>query len=320
MAQEKLSADQEWTANWITMPKIDTQAAGSFLFRKDFTLDTVPSEFRIRISADNRYKLFVNGTLASVGPNWGDIKHWNYHNVDIAKHLKAGDNILAIKVWNEAEMRAVAQFSYKTALFVQGEGDLEKIVDTDGSWKVIKDESYTPLKQDIRGYYAAGAGDFIDMNKALTGWKSQSFDDSAWQSPDTVFEEVQRGGGIRYQEGWQLTPTILPEMELTAERLATVRKSEGVKVPSSFPAKPKDIKVGANSNVKILLDQEHLTNAYLTLLFSGGKNSIITLSYAEGLFDSEGVKGNRNVIEGKSMAGRRDSIISNGKLIKNTLL
>ncbi|MBO0353456.1 alpha-L-rhamnosidase N-terminal domain-containing protein [Muricauda ruestringensis] len=313
MAQRRPSTEPEWTANWITMPKIDTQAAGSFLFRKDFALESVPSEFTIRISADNRYKLFVNGTLVSVGPNWGDIKHWNYHTLDIAEHLRAGGNILAIKVWNEADMRAVAQFSYKTALFVQGEGDLEKIVDTDASWKVTRDQSYTPLKQDIRGYYAAGSGDFIDMNKALTGWKSQSFDDGSWQAPDTVFEAVQRGGGIRYQEGWQLTPTILPEMELTTERLAAVRKSEGVKVPSSFPAEPKDIKVGANSNVKILLDQEHLTNAYLTLLFSGGKNSIITLSYAEGLFDSEGVKGNRNVIEGKSMAGRRDSIISNGK-------
>jgi hypothetical protein len=305
------AADEEWTADWITMPKVDAKAAGAFLFRKDFGLDALPSKFKIRISGDNRYKLFVNGTLVSVGPYWGDIEHWNYHTLDIAEHLKKGKNVLAVKVWNEADMRAVAQFSFKTALFVQGEG-VAKIVDTNGSWKVARDESYTALAQDVKGYYAAGAGDFVDMNKALMDWKANNFDDSSWQSPFTVFEEVQRGGGIRYQEGWQLVPTILPEMELTIERLATVRKLEGVNAPRDFPAKPNDIRVEANSRIKILLDQEHLTNAYLTLLFSGGKNGAVTLSYAEALYDKQGFKGNRNNIKGKVMKGRKDSIISNG--------
>lgn len=312
LGQRRPNAAPEWTATWITLADADAEAAGMYLFRKSFDLDTAPSEFKIRISADNRYKLYVNGTLSSVGPNWGDIKHWNYQTVDISSHLKPGKNTIAVQVWNEADLRAVAQFSFKTALIVQGESAMAKVIDTDKSWKVLEDTSYTPLKQYIRGYYAAGAGDFMDMNKAVGNWKSQDFDDSAWINADTVFESVAQGFGFRQQEGWNLVPSILPEMELTNERLATVRKSDGVKIPSSFPQKPASIKVAANSNAKILLDQEHLTNAYLTVLFSGGKNSIITLSYAEGLYDSEGAKGNRNEIEGKTMTGRRDSIISNG--------
>lgn len=312
--QRRQDAEPEWTATWITLGDVDAEAAGMYLFRKSFNLNAVPSEFPIRISADNRYKLFVNGTLVSVGPNWGDIKHWNYQSMDIAPHLKQGQNTLAVKVWNEADLRAVAQFSFKTALILQGQTEAAKIVDTNKGWKVIEDKSYSPLEQHISGYYAAGAGDFIDMSQSITGWKGQNFDDSSWESADTVFEAVQQGFGFRQQEGWNLVPSILPEMELTKERLATVRKSEGIKVPSSFPTKPTNIEISANSSIKILLDQEHLTNAYLTLLFRGGKNSIITLSYAEGLFDSEGAKGNRDVIEGKSMAGRRDSIISNGKV------
>ncbi len=310
--QRRQNTEPEWTATWITLGGVDAEEAGMYLFRKSFTLDSTPAEFPIRISADNRYKLFVNGTLVSVGPNWGDIKHWNYQSMDIAKHLQQGKNTLAVKVWNEADLRAVAQFSFKTALILQGQNELAKVVDTDKSWKVIEDKSYTPLEQHIRGYYAAGAGDFIDMNKAVTGWKQQDFDDSSWEAADTVFEAVQQGFGFRQQEGWNLVPSILPEMELTKERLAKIRKSEGVKIPSSFPQKPASIKVAANSSAKFLLDQEHLTNAYLTLLFSGGKNSVITLQYAEGLYDSEGAKGNRDIIEGKTMTGRRDSIISNG--------
>jgi hypothetical protein len=310
--QRRPNAEPEWTATWITLGNADTEAAGMYLFRKSFSLDTAPSEFKIRISADNRYKLFVNGSLASVGPNWGDIKHWNYQIVDIAPHLKQGENTLAVKVWNEADLRAVAQFSFKTALILQGEGELAKVVDTNTSWKVIEDKSYTPLKQQVQGYYAAGAGDFIDFNKAIGNWKDQDFDDSSWEAADTVFEAVAQGFGFRQQEGWNLVPSILPEMELTNERLASVRRSEGVKVPSTFPEKPATIKIDANSKAKFLLDQAHLTNAYLSVLFSGGKNSVISIQYAEGLFDKEGAKGNRDVIEGKTMAGRRDSIISNG--------
>lgn len=310
--QRRPDAEPEWTATWITLGDADAEAAGMYLFRKSFNLDSKPISFPIRISADNRYKLFVNGNLVSVGPNWGDIKHWNYQSMDIASNLKQGNNTIAVKVWNEADMRAVAQFSFKTALILQGQTEQAKIVDTNKSWKVVEDKSYTPLEQHIRGYYAAGAGDFMDMNKAIVNWNAQDFDDSSWDAADTVFEAVQQGFGFRQQEGWNLVPSILPEMELTNERLVAVRKADGVKVPSSFPAKPTDIKIDANSNIKILLDQEHLTNAYLSLLFSGGKNSVITIQYAEGLYDSEGAKGNRDVIEGKMMTGRRDSIISNG--------
>ena len=102
IGQRRSNAQPEWTATWITNGDGDAEAAGMYLFRKSFALNEVPSEFGLRISADNRYKLFVNGTLVSVGPNWGDIKHWNYQIVDIAPHLKQGGNTLAVKVWNEA--------------------------------------------------------------------------------------------------------------------------------------------------------------------------------------------------------------------------
>lgn len=304
--------EPEWTASWITLGDVDAEAAGLYIFRKSFDLQSVPSDFKIRISADNKYKLFVNGTLTSVGPNWGDIKHWNYQTVDISKNLKQGANLVAIQVWNEADLRPVAQFSFKTALMVQGEGDAAKVLNTDDTWKVAQDNSYTPLEQHVRGYYAAGAGDFIDFNKSVGDWKSQNFDDSSWNSAETVFEAMAQGFGFRQRDGWNLVPSILPEMELSNERLASVRRSEGVKTPKDFPSTASSFEVKANSSAKILLDQAHLTNAYLNMKFSGGKNGIITLSYAEGLFDAEGAKGNRDIVEGKTINGRRDSIISSG--------
>jgi len=51
-----------WEASWITHPSESVMDYGVFHFRKSFTLDKKPDGFIIHISADNRYRLFVNGT------------------------------------------------------------------------------------------------------------------------------------------------------------------------------------------------------------------------------------------------------------------
>ncbi len=63
---------------------------GVFKFRKIITLSEKPSTFVIHVSADNRYKLFVNGTHVSQGPARGDLYFWNFESVDIASHLNEG--------------------------------------------------------------------------------------------------------------------------------------------------------------------------------------------------------------------------------------
>ena len=40
---------------------------GVYHFRKSFDLEVVPSRFIVHVSADNRYKLYVNGKLVSLG-------------------------------------------------------------------------------------------------------------------------------------------------------------------------------------------------------------------------------------------------------------
>ena len=218
----------EWTASWITLDKENAASAGQYLFRKSIALEAVPETFNIRISADNRYKLFVNESLVSTGPNWGDIKHYNYLKLDLAPYLKSCQNSIAVQVWNEADLRPVAQFSYKTALIIQGMEESSQVINTDESWKVLKDTSYTPKKQQVDGYYAAGAGDFIDFNKGVFGWKAIDFDDTTWETAEKVFEATAQGFGFRQQAGWQLVPSILPDMELKKERLQSLRRAEGV--------------------------------------------------------------------------------------------
>lgn len=56
-----------WKAQWITHPTESTLDSRKFLFRKEFNLNTIPEKFIIYVSADNRYKLYVNGEYVVSG-------------------------------------------------------------------------------------------------------------------------------------------------------------------------------------------------------------------------------------------------------------
>ncbi|RFM27024.1 hypothetical protein [Deminuibacter soli] len=40
--------------------------------------------FSVHVSVDNRYKLYINGKLASLGPARGEHLQWNYETVNLA--------------------------------------------------------------------------------------------------------------------------------------------------------------------------------------------------------------------------------------------
>ena len=285
-------------------------------------LEHVPTSFVVHLSGDNRYKLYVNGELTSQGPARGDLYFWNYETVDLAPFLKKGNNLIAAVVWNDGPVKPEAQITHLTGFILQGDTKIEEVINTNDSWKTIEDESYEPLPVRVGGYYVAGPGELVDMSINIQGWEKLDYNDKQW-----VQARVMGTGNLKQfavnSSGWMLVPSPIPQMEMTKERLASTRLSSGVVVPKSFPAEKADFSIPANSEATLLLDQGHLTNAYPTLVFSGGKNTKIGMSYAESLFihtdeDLSGFrvpelpKGNRNEVEGKIFIGKKDSIISSG--------
>ena len=47
-----------WTPDWTAEDRLETRIV---YFRKAIELDSVPESLPVRISADSRYKLYVNG-------------------------------------------------------------------------------------------------------------------------------------------------------------------------------------------------------------------------------------------------------------------
>jgi alpha-L-rhamnosidase len=320
-SQTSSQLSKPWDAWWIAVPGQPLHDYGVYQFRKAFTLTTKPASFVVHVSADNRYKLFVNGQFVSLGPARGDVFHWNFETVDLAEYLQSGKNVIAAIVWNYGEYRPEAQISYQTGFIMQGHGDNEKVINTNSTWKCKRDSSYTAKEPMlIYSYYVAGPGETINFNLALREWKTVAFNDASWPLANQITEGLPKGV-FGYGLGWMLVPRTIPQMELKPQRLQTTRRVENIQVPQGFPGEKQSFTVPANTTVTILLDQGFLSDAYPVIQFSKGKNAAITLSYAEGLYVEEPnvqnwrtfhQKGNRNDVEGKRFIGVKDSLISDG--------
>lgn len=86
--------------NWIwTKEQYDHEKPVMVFFRRSFTLAELPAEpVFVQVSADTRYRFYVNGHFVCTGPRRGDDKQWFYERADIRRFLKEGENVLAAAV------------------------------------------------------------------------------------------------------------------------------------------------------------------------------------------------------------------------------
>ncbi|MFZ9331000.1 MAG: alpha-L-rhamnosidase N-terminal domain-containing protein [Chitinophagaceae bacterium] len=321
-----------WRASWITCPNVPQKDYGVYHFRKNFSIDTLQEKFIVHVSADNRYRLFVNGTPVCSGPARGDLYNWYFESIDIAPYLRKGSNTIAALVWNMGVHAPVAQISNQTAFVLQGDGEKEKIINTDKTWKVLRDSSYLPCSLDngarVKSYMVVGPGDQVDASKYPWGWETHAYNDDAWEKAISIGNPVNVGYGS--DNLWSLQPRNIPLMFERLQRISTVRRSEGLEVGSDFLAGNQPLIIPANRKVTILLDQSYNTVAYPQLIVSKGKHASIKLSYTEALLVDtnsakyKGVnvngpqrrkdfqKGNRNDVDSKLVIGNYDVFIADG--------
>lgn len=305
---------KKWTALWVSHPNAAQRAYGVYHFRKNINLGTKPSKYIIHVSADNRYRFFVNGKPVCFGPARGDLYNWYFETIDIAPYLKAGDNVLAALVWNMGEHAPVAQVSNQTGLVVQGNSAAEQAVNTNASWLVTVNKAYKPCSTNnsevLKTYFVVGPGDELDANLYPWGWEQAGYDDSKWQHAVKVMTPSTVGYGT--DNLWTLTQRTIPLMEERFQRMSRVRRAVGITPGNAFLKGNSPLTIGANKKVSILIDQDSATLAYPELLVSGGKGAVVKITYAEALF-KDGVKGNRNDIEGKEILGNFDVFKPDGK-------
>ena len=308
--------DKPWSGQWITCPDAPERDAFVFHFRKVLELPQAPTHFLVHISADNQFLLHVNQQRVGTGPALGDLAHWRFETYDLAPFLHSGRNILAATVWGFGTQSSGGQMSDRAGFLLQGDGAAERVADTNDSWEVEEEKGLQPplQKPDLSGYYAAEPGERIDAAAFDWRWNADPEPASSdalkrWKKALVIDNGGSRGAQMQ-STSWQLVPDLLPAMAMDLIPAGKAVRTSGVEIPPEFP--DKGFSVPAHSQASVLVDVSHLTTGYPELTVSGGRGSLIRLTYAEALVDDKGAKGNRNEIAGKHIVGVSDEFVPDG--------
>src|SRR5437879_6081879 len=301
-----------WRAQWITAPDTSQRDAVVLHFRKFIDLERVPEHFVVNVSADNQFILCANQREVGRGPARSDLAHWNYETYDLAPLLHAGRNEVAATGWNFCCATPVAQIRDGMGFVVHGQGESERVVDTDASWEVQEEKGVRilPGSPELRRYYyVAEPGERIDGELYDWFWNDAARSRGKWEHAVSVGNAIERGAAVQ-NINWQLGPDSLPPMQMEVVPVGRVVRSSGIQVSGEFPGP--GVEVPPHASVSLLFDHTKLTTAYPELTVSRGSKCTIRITYAEALIDSKGEKGNRSEIAEKRIVGISDEFLPDG--------
>ncbi len=323
LPQTPLQADaahHEWSASWITHPTAPLREPLVLHFRRVLNLPSAPPSYLVRVSADNRFILFVNRSRVGDGPSRGDLGHWRYERFDIAPYLKPGHNLITATVWNFGVYAPVSQMTDRTAFLLESEATGAAGISTPDGWQVEQEPGQRPLDRTsvtIKTYFASGPGEEIDASKYDWNWNADNVGPN-WvpvASPmrDSIFPGTNHAHSADTvgDNPWGLLPDELPHMEYSATSCGELvqtsetnsQRSENASNAAARSGMDPHVlstsifKVDPDHHVRLLFDRETLTTAYPELTVSGGKGSHIVLTYSEALYDKDEHKGDRDSID-----------------------
>ncbi len=181
-----------WRARWIWFetPRIHAETATRpvqtdpvdtvALFRTVVELDAVPASAPARIWIDGRYVLVVNGTEIARGPVRSDPRAAHYDIVDLAPHLRAGPNVIAVTGRHFGT--ATSWWMPVPPSYSLGAGSMvfealigDRWLCSDRSWRCCRAAAWTPVP--VPGDVACLPLESFDARVHPFGWDDSAFDD-----------------------------------------------------------------------------------------------------------------------------------------------
>ena len=260
---------------WLGSSKPGEQAY--VLFRKEFTLASKIQKAELRIFADTRYILWINGQYVDRGPCRFDPKHPEYDILKVGRYLIKGENTVAILVhhyainsfreWLDKSARMMHHNPGLTAfLTISYSSDKHQVFLTDSTWKGSAHTRFLPSS----GSYAS-IPDNIDARLDTGDWTLAKFDDSKWENALKVSGD----------DWGKLTPRTIPLLRETA--IFPLNISQAIadgKAGAEFRPIQSPFQLKLSKGNQVILDAGKVMQAYPVLNFSAADTSRIELSYA----------------------------------------
>ncbi len=198
----------------VTVPNATEKYADKHvLFRKKFNAGGDLFKAVLKITADDYFKLYINGEFVTQGPPPSYPQAYYYMELPVGKFLKSGENVIAVhtlyqglinRVWVSGDNREILW----AELVVNG----EVILATDESWKCKISSAYEPMA--IVGYDTQYM-ELFDSCSEDVGFEKENFDDSKWQNAK-----------IKKYNDYNLIKSPIKPLEIYEVEPKSVRKTE----------------------------------------------------------------------------------------------
>ncbi len=154
------------------------------LFRKKISLREQPKRAILTVTADDRYKLYVNGDFVTEGPVPSYHFRYRYDTVDVTKYLKKGENTFAFHTLYQGLINRVFQSGDRRhGLYCELLCDGKTVMQSDESFLYRYHGGYTPVGK--VGYDTQFLEDF-DSGAAEADFFEPSFNDAGWDNAAAV--------------------------------------------------------------------------------------------------------------------------------------
>jgi len=295
---------EQWQAKWIWVHGQEKESNVYVETRKRFELQGKAERAALKVTANQFYKLLINGTEVGRGPAPSDNKWKYYDTYEVAEYLQRGDNVIALIAYNFGTETIVTQqlqgpggLLLQLDLVLEGEGTdlggsigtgtgtgIPMTIATGEDWKCRRSRRWHPKpsrQHKWRGFRE------IYLAQEEDGWEQVSYDDTDWPDAHVVAAACQP------DSSWpRLLPRDIPPLKESIRRPSAVVASEAffgfivdaealleeqeqrvlsvdASVPGSFP--------------QITYDFEREVVGYPELTVEAPEGGVVQLFYGESL-------------------------------------
>ncbi|KAL3452725.1 Six-hairpin glycosidase [Aspergillus insuetus] len=280
-------AAQTVDTTWMWHPSFTEESsdtAGLFVhFRRTLVInDEIPASLRVYITADTKYKLYVNCQLVRFGPVKGDRALWFNDQVDLAPYLVCGVNHISIHV-----LRFFYATTYASSFPRLPSGGVRIVpVDANDAWAIQVQSSRrweTAIDPTTVLRIDEPEDDFLNIYEASVPISSDQ-----WRWEPARVLEFQSSTGL--SPPWKLSDRMIPYMERSSITLKALHNIASCITQEAWEeqlispnASSSSLHLPAHSTHSVDLECPIHVTAFLSLHFTRPptSGSRVALTYAE---------------------------------------
>ena len=227
-------------AKWI-WPNTTLYLYNSYAgFRYDFELDTLPATAPLVITADQTYKLHVNGQYVCRGPMRGIQENWHFDTPDIFPFLKKGHNWISIEAHNPG--RSTYSYNHQDAAGLLCSASWDngtQFWSGTENWKIFRNTAYQNNTAPVS--LQLGLMEELDMRFDDRSWITEEYDYTLPPGIPKISQSAKNQGSLPWAA---LSPRTIPMLKETCaapEKISSSGKGLCAEIPQRAPGCVQDM-------------------------------------------------------------------------------